>query len=918
MVDKKVAIRAAACVLAVWTVTRAQTPVGAPSGSVVIDGIEYPVMPVDRWRPYPLPPNLELHRVEVRRGNDNRVVAGEPFLVYSNTFSPIFAPSGVNVLLADDIETIAAGGCNLQQLDVVAFRPTTAGGTPGFTVTQWGIWDRCPDRPGATRILDLLEGTPLVVPENGAILLSTDLTGGEIPIPEVFWVGIAFNKSDVGWIGGDPAELGFSRNLVHVDTPSDLRCCAVFDGDLNLFGSMYAEVFCAPPVETTFVTYQASSDTRPPTFYGGDDCGPGGLGPCGDGINLDSTCEEAADDIHSLVGCALHGYSMSVVGASESGPSGPFQMEFELFTDDGSNPDGAGAPGEPIAGTRCCFDALGTGCMEWSNCFFDGSVILPERFWFVWSDDNANAGPFVAAGPSEIGASEDAYAVSTGGGNWEFFFFGEGCGDLENPCASFHIRITCVGEEPSGACCDAASATCREDVLGRACGAGNRFQAEVTCATASFNPPCGATACCMVDPQNSMETICDEMFPAECTAAGGEPFFGDFCSTVDCGRPSCLAATGDCLAGHGGRGCSNNDCCAMVCGVDPPCCDTAWDDICAGEARELCEEIPPENDDCRDAVPATLGVTAFSTLAATTDGPPLPSECISSNSVILGHDIWNSFMPPTNGNLTMDLCSDPNDYDTRIAVYEGCTCPPTVLVGCDDDGCEIPGRFVSRLMVPLTGGTCYLLRVGGWGADEVGMGEMSLEFVPASCPDGAVAFVNPPDGVVDARQPHPLNNASPRQGIQAIEVQAPSDLPDPLACFDHCETDDEGSPNSIFTIVENRGNSLYTINLMRTISVGAVTTISYGGPGGLTGVFASQPGNVNGVNGVNPADVLALRACLDGNLAMCPHGVFSWDIDGNGVRNPQDLARELDLLNGAMAFRSFNGDPQPSGTGCPQ
>jgi hypothetical protein len=45
---------------------------------------------------------------------------------------------------------------------------------------------------------------------------------------------------------------------------------------------------------------------------------------------------------------------------------------------------------------------------------------------------------------------------------------------------------------------------------------------------------------------------------------------------------------GDCVVPNGTPGCSNGECEATVCAVDPFCCDVAWDSICANEALELC------------------------------------------------------------------------------------------------------------------------------------------------------------------------------------------------------------------------------------------------------------------------------------------------------------------------------------------
>ncbi|MHC4978847.1 MAG: proprotein convertase P-domain-containing protein [Planctomycetota bacterium] len=52
-----------------------------------------------------------------------------------------------------------------------------------------------------------------------------------------------------------------------------------------------------------------------------------------------------------------------------------------------------------------------------------------------------------------------------------------------------------------------------------------------------------------------------------------------------------LPGCGDCDMPDpaGNPGCSDPVCEAIVCGVDPFCCDVAWDGICAGEAQELCD-----------------------------------------------------------------------------------------------------------------------------------------------------------------------------------------------------------------------------------------------------------------------------------------------------------------------------------------
>ena len=50
---------------------------------------------------------------------------------------------------------------------------------------------------------------------------------------------------------------------------------------------------------------------------------------------------------------------------------------------------------------------------------------------------------------------------------------------------------------------------------------------------------------------------------------------------------STCPSDGDCLEPHGNPGCSNQDCCEAICGLDPFCCDS-WDDTCVVYANASC------------------------------------------------------------------------------------------------------------------------------------------------------------------------------------------------------------------------------------------------------------------------------------------------------------------------------------------
>ncbi|MHC5006859.1 MAG: hypothetical protein ACYTGF_05810, partial [Planctomycetota bacterium] len=60
----------------------------------------------------------------------------------------------------------------------------------------------------------------------------------------------------------------------------------------------------------------------------------------------------------------------------------------------------------------------------------------------------------------------------------------------------------------------------------------------------------------------------------------------------DDGNPACGPGAGDCCASNGTPGCDDEDCCNLVCDLDPFCCETSWDGICADHAVDLCGICP--------------------------------------------------------------------------------------------------------------------------------------------------------------------------------------------------------------------------------------------------------------------------------------------------------------------------------------
>jgi hypothetical protein len=125
----------------------------------------------------------------------------------------------------------------------------------------------------------------------------------------------------------------------------------------------------------------------------------------------------------------------------------------------------------------------------------------------------------------------------------------------------------------------------------------------------------------------------------------------------------------------------------------------------------------PPYDDCSDALEVFLGETAFTTIDATTDGPP-PGCALS-----YGKDVWFKFTPSFNGQVAIGTCDDA-DFDTIISVYSGCGCGSFSLIQCNDENASCPDH-TSRLVINVQAFQCYRIRVLGF-AGESGLGVLTI------------------------------------------------------------------------------------------------------------------------------------------------------------------------------------------------
>jgi len=305
--------------------------------------------------------------------------------------------------------------------------------------------------------------------------------------------------------------------------------------------------------------------------------------------------------------------------------------------------------------------------------------------------DNTNAftdGPVLPANCASFGSSQIFNDI--------WFTYTATCTDeiTVSTCdtASFDTRLAIY----TGECTSLSLVACNDD--GSGCGGfTSRVKFDATAGT-TYVIRLGAFGATQFGSGTMLVCGCN----VECPAAPG------------CGSPD----AGPCGQANSTPGCDNVECCEFICEIDPFCCATMWDQICANQANALCFAEPckagqncppvsvPEGEPCGEDVNGGCNMPGGADgTTALEVGDTVCSTFWAANNV--RDTDWYQFTITEDSDVTWAVNSDIE----VVAFIISATCPPTII-GTDDAGtcptvvatCLPPGTYRAFAAMPFFNG----------------------------------------------------------------------------------------------------------------------------------------------------------------------------------------------------------------------
>ncbi|MBI1825906.1 MAG: hypothetical protein HYR83_05915 [Planctomycetes bacterium] len=383
--------------------------------------------------------------------------------------------------------------------------------------------------------------------------------------------------------------------------------------------------------------------------------------------------QRLADDMHLLGGGGnLVYYELLVIGSAAGGS--PFDTHVELWTDDPCLPASS-----VILGTQSDFiNTPNSSAAQSLEVTFDPPIAIPSVVWMALTFSGAGAADaaWVEAGPAEIGTTDTVLSHNTP----------LRCERLVTPIQGQGLwaRIDVeFRKEPVGACCDLTWA-CHDAVTPTDCD--GRWDEGASCAAASFDPPCGKSACCP-PPVQPFQPICHNLTEEECSTSGGGYFLpGESCTYVGCSWTRCPFCSSHPTYCYGGTWCNPLQDCAPV-ELPPADCDD--DEFCTidscDEAGQRCTHTPYD-EFCNDGIACT--VDTCNEAARGCDHTPSDALCDD------GDPCTTDTCTPTgcvHQNVCGSCCNQRDGACTEAVLAGSCTCSQCVWTAggsCSANQCQ--------------------------------------------------------------------------------------------------------------------------------------------------------------------------------------------------------------------------------------
>jgi hypothetical protein len=285
---------------------------------------------------------------------------------------------------------------------------------------------------------------------------------------------------------------------------------------------------------------------------------------------------------------------LTLVGSSQVGAGAPFFLTGFL-----PDPDGINAS---LADGNALFTALGLPGAQINAPQQPGQLVVTTLQFIalaptagtpvdflptlgIFGKTRVLLGGFNVTGDTTSVATVTIVGVCPPSGHDCFTTGSAGCSDITCCDAVCAVDPFCCNNSWDSLCVDQAATLCDgcgDPTAGSCCEPhGTPFCDDADC----------CEAVCLIDP-----FCCSNEWDDLCAAAT--------LGIASCGCDPCEVSNESCFSVHATPGCDDENCCSLVCDLDPFCCDVEWDQLCKDSANLNCGGCGlPSNGSCYCAHP---------------------------------------------------------------------------------------------------------------------------------------------------------------------------------------------------------------------------------------------------------------------------------------------------------------------------